>query len=294
MGACPSRPELEEFLTDCLPAESENRVLTHLESCSECQQILELLTAGPVGDLGRRQTVASTADLEGNVRGHLPSRIGQYTVIRELAHGGMGVVYLAEQANLKRLVALKVIRHGINATLEEVARFRDEAEAVARLQHPNIVQIHEVGGQDGVHYLALEYVEGGSLDQRIAGTSQDPWAAARLIATLARAVEHAHRRGILHRDLKPANILLGDEWQVAAGDETPAVLPFAKSAPLDAVPKITDFGLPNAWSRATPAPGAAWSWALPVRSLRSKRWQAPETSPVPSISTAWGLSCTSC
>ena len=243
MGACPSRPELEEFLTDRLPADSESRVLTHLESCSECQQILELLTAGPVGDLGRRQTVASMADLEGNVPGRLPSHIGQYTVIRELGHGGMGVVYLAEQANLKRLVALKVIRHGINATLEEVARFRDEAEAVARLQHPNIVQIHEVGGQDGVYYLALEYVEGGSLDQRIAGTPQDPWAAARLIETLARAVEHAHRRGILHRDLKPANILLGDEWQVAAGDETPASSPFASTAPLAAVPKITDFGL---------------------------------------------------
>ena len=122
----------------------------------------------------------------------MPSRIGQYTVIRELGHGGMGVVYLAEQAGLKRLVALKVIRHGVNATADEVARFRAEAEAVARLQHPNIVQIHEVGGQDGVYYLALEYVEGGSLDRRLAATPQEPRAAAQLVETLARAVHHAH------------------------------------------------------------------------------------------------------
>jgi serine/threonine protein kinase len=141
-------------------------------------------------------------------------------------------------------VALKIIRHGINATPEEVARFRDEAEAVARLQHPNIVQIHEVGDQDGVHYLALEYVDGGGLDRWIAGTPQDPWAAARLVETLARAVEHAHRRGILHRDLKPANILLGGEWPGAGGDETPADSPLATGpGPLAAVPKITDFGL---------------------------------------------------
>jgi eukaryotic-like serine/threonine-protein kinase len=244
MAECPSRPELEEFLNDRLPADSESRILTHLDGCSDCQQILEGLTAGPVGGVRRPRVDASPPGPDGHGPGPLPSRIGQYTVIRELGHGGMGIVYLAEQASLKRLVALKVIRHGINATPEEVARFRDEAEAVARLQHPNIVQIHEVGGQDGVHYLALEYVDGGGLDRRIAGTPQDPWAAARLIETLARAVEHAHRRGILHRDLKPANILLSGEWPGADGDETPAVSSVDPGpGPLAAVAKIADFGL---------------------------------------------------
>ena len=119
----------------------------------------------------------------------------------------MGVVYLAEQAALKRLVALKVIRHGVNATRGEVARFLAEAEAVARLQHPNIVQIHEVGEQDGVYYLVLEYVDGGSLDRQLAGTPREPRSTAGMIETLARAVHHAHGRGILHRDLKPANVL---------------------------------------------------------------------------------------
>jgi WD40 repeat protein len=222
MGDCPSRPELEEFLTDGLHDDGQSRVLAHLESCSDCQQILEGLTAGPVGDVRRPRADDLPAGSDGDGPGPLGSRIGNYTVIRELGHGGMGVVYLAEQANLKRLVALKVIRHGINATPEEVARFCDEAEAVARLQHPNIVQIHEVGGHDGVYYLALEYVEGGSLDQHLAGTPQEPVVAARLIETLARAIHHAHRRGILHRDLKPANILMSGESAVA---------------------KVTDFGL---------------------------------------------------
>jgi serine/threonine protein kinase len=120
----------------------------------------------------------------------------------------MGVVYLAEQAGLKHPVALKVIRHGVHASAEEVARFCAEAVAVARLQHPNIVQIHEVGSQAGVYYLALEYVAGGNFDRQLAGTPQELRSAARLAETLARAVHHAHQRGILHRDLKPANILL--------------------------------------------------------------------------------------
>ena len=133
----------------------------------------------------------------------------------------MGVVYLAEQAALKRLVALKVIRHGVNATRAEIARFLAEAEAVARLQHPNIVQIHEVGEQDGVYYLVLEYVDGGSLDRQLAGTPWEPRSTAAMIETLARAVHHAHGRGILHRDLKPANVLLDAHGQ----------------------PKVTDFGM---------------------------------------------------
>ncbi len=146
-------------------------------------------------------------------------------MIRVLGQGGMGVVYLAEQAALKRLVALKVIRHGVNATSGEIARFLAEAEAVARLQHPNIVQIHEVGEQDGVYYLVLEYVDGGSLDRQLAGTPRDPRSTAGMIETLARAVHHAHGRGILHRDLKPANILVDAQGQ----------------------PKVTDFGMAKAF-----------------------------------------------
>ena len=110
--------------------------MLHLESCPACQQVLEGLTAGSVGQIGQSRSDAASslsAEPEGTKPYPLPPRIGQYTLIRELGRGGMGVVYLAEQAGLKRPVALKVIRHGVHATAEEVARFCAEAEAVAHL-----------------------------------------------------------------------------------------------------------------------------------------------------------------
>jgi tetratricopeptide (TPR) repeat protein len=133
----------------------------------------------------------------------------------------MGVVYLARQISLNRLVALKTILAGPYAGPEEVARFRTEAEAVARLQHPNIVQIYEVGEHDGRPYLTLELVDGIGLDRRLRESPLAARAAAELLQTLARAVQAAHERGIVHRDLKPANVLLS----------------------ADGTPKVSDFGL---------------------------------------------------
>jgi serine/threonine protein kinase/Tfp pilus assembly protein PilF len=164
-----------------------------------------------------------------------------YEVLRELGHGGMGVVYQAWHNSLSRMVALKMIRSGSHAGAEELARFRTEAEAVARLQHPNIVQIYEVGEHDGRPFLALEYVDGGSLDRRLNGTPQTPPDAARLVETLAHTVHHAHERGIVHRDLKPANVLLASGGrQPPVDDEGTGGL---RPPPGDLAPKITDFGL---------------------------------------------------
>lgn len=147
--------------------------------------------------------------------------VGDYELREELGRGGMGVVYLADQVKLKRLVALKMILAGGHAGAQEVARFRSEAEAVARLQHPNIVQIYEVSEHEGHPYFSLEYVAGGSLAGKLDGTPWPPRQAAALVETLARAMQAAHREGVVHRDLKPANVLLTAEGQ----------------------PKITDFGL---------------------------------------------------
>jgi serine/threonine-protein kinase len=144
-----------------------------------------------------------------------------YEILGELGRGGMGVVYQARQVVLDRLVALKVIRAAELPGARERARFRDEALAVARLQHPNIVQIHDAGEHGGRPYCVLEYLDGGSLARKIGGQSQPPREAARLVATLARAVAAAHEEGIIHRDLKPANVLLA----------------------ADGTPKISDFGL---------------------------------------------------
>ena len=158
-----------------------------------------------------------------------------YTVLGELGRGGMGVVYKARDERLKRVVALKVLPDQAGA---DRTRFTTEAEAVARLHHPNIVQIYEIGEFDNTPYLALEYVGGGTLRDRLRGRPQPARAAARLVETLARAVQHAHERGVLHRDLKPANVLL-DAPVSGDGDATDA----ADSAQLFGSPKITDFGL---------------------------------------------------
>jgi serine/threonine protein kinase len=143
-----------------------------------------------------------------------PPRVPGYEVLGLLGSGGMGVVYKARHLKLNRLVALKMILAGPHAGPEEVARFRGEAEAVARLQHPNVVQIYEVGEHDGRPYLALEYVDGGSLADRLGGKPQPADEAARLVRALALAVHAAHQHGVVHRDLKPANILLHNKSEI--------------------------------------------------------------------------------
>lgn len=130
-----------------------------------------------------------------------------YEILEELGRGGMGVVYRARQLALHRDVALKMILAGAYAGQDELRRFANEAQAIAHLDHPNIVQIYEIGEADARPFIALEFLEGGSLSARLAGKPQPARAAAAMIATLADAVEFAHERGIVHRDLKPANVM---------------------------------------------------------------------------------------
>jgi tetratricopeptide (TPR) repeat protein len=160
-------------------------------------------------------------------------RLPEYEIVRELGRGGMGVVYLARERALNRPVALKMILAGDHAGPGDLDRFRAEAEAVARLQHPNIVQIYAVGQWGGRPYLALEYCAGGSLEDRLNGTPLPPLQAAALVETLARAMQHAHECGVIHRDLKPANILLAGCGLAPGGNPSAA----------DWVLKIADFGL---------------------------------------------------
>jgi len=184
-----------------------------------------LLPAGG-GKWAAAATIAGLFPAPASADVPLPT-LAHYEILHELGRGGMGVVYKARQRQLNRIVALKMILAGEHAGPDQLARFRAEGETLARLQHPNIVQIHEVGewrageATPAVPFFSLEFVDGGGLDQKIAGRPLPPLEAAQLALTLARAVHHAHQHGIIHRDLKPANVLLTQAGQ----------------------PKIADFGL---------------------------------------------------
>jgi serine/threonine-protein kinase len=233
-GRAPDRgayPELAEFFADedavdrwTAPLREAARVLATSSggaaqtagAADSVEEKFNRLVAGVAGDSGQ------TTDLPGPAAdGPRLASFGDYEVIGELGRGGMGVVYKARHKKLNRPVALKMILAGSHASAALQARFLAEARAVARFQHPHIVQLHEIGEHEGLPYFALEFVGGGSLAARLKCAPLADKEAAQLVEVLARAVHHAHERGIVHRDLKPANVLLMS----------------------DGTPKVADFGL---------------------------------------------------
>jgi WD40 repeat protein len=281
----PDAQRLREFAGGALGRDELDRIAEHLADCDACRAAVDVVLVGD-GFLGRLRSAATFGadDPEGKAARRRaaralsrevrrsgstgpgpagegpspPGEVGQYVVIGEVGRGGMGVVYQARHRDLRRMVALKMILAGAFASEAQRQRFRREAELAARVQHPHIVQVYEVGLHDGHPFLAMEWVAGGSLADRLGADPWPPLAAAGLVETLARAIDVAHRTGVVHRDLKPSNILL----QTGAGA--------AADGPLaGAIPKVADFGL----ARATDTDGSLTSTGL---TMGTPEYMAPE------------------
>lgn len=248
---CPAESDLLAFHLGTLADDEIEEVAEHLESCKACDAALRRLEADAdpllAGLRGSRTPCSEAFDLEGRreaadaglheqAEGRALPELPGYEILGVLGRGGMGVVYQARQLALNRVVALKRLR---STSRKEALRARVEAEALGRLQHAYIVQIHEVLEHEGRIYLALEFVAGGSLQAQLAGKPQPCEAAARLIELAARGVHHAHQNDIVHRDLKPANILL------ARGEQESEACEKDRDARTSSygLPKIADFGV---------------------------------------------------
>ena len=234
----PTADELRALSLGQLAEAELARVSAHLGDCPECcRRIDQLAAADPLlarlqqSAARREEALVSPAQRRSAVRAlrrgqaaraaaqsgdpgtepvilPAPKQVGDYDILAEVGRGGMGVVYKARHRGLHRLAALKMVLAGEFASPAQELRFRLEAELAARVQHPNIVQVYEIGSYQGRPFLALEWVEGGSLADRLDGKPWPPGEAASLVETLARAIHVAHGEGVVHRDLKPANILL--------------------------------------------------------------------------------------
>ncbi len=212
------RPRLEDYLGEP-PPDLKATLLAELlaldvyyrsqagESPTEAEyrQRFPALGEGVAAAFGRPETL-------------VPPVVAGYECLEKLGQGGMGVVYKARQKSLNRVVALKVLRTVSAPGPEPAARFRIEAEAAARLRHPNIVQVYEAGERDGAPFYAMEYVDGRTLGQVLHDGPMPPRAAAECLEQLARAVHYAHSRGVVHRDLKPANVLLDPDGTAKVAD----------------------------------------------------------------------------
>ena len=254
VGECPTEKELERYLLGDLKKERLNQIDVHLEQCADCESsILALEKDIDFGfglfprnssnkrteleafnrhslvsrliDIGSEETLedaATNSDTTSKSQIAIAGReIGDYELLEEVGRGGMGVVYKARQKSLNRIVALKTILSAESAQAEEIDRFVTEAEAVAKLSHPGIVSIFEVGRQGNCHFYSMSYIEGTTLGDLIVDQPLRSFHAAKLLSQIADAISYSHALGIVHRDLKPGNILID----------------------LNGSPIVTDFGL---------------------------------------------------
>lgn len=247
--------QLEEGAKNGQQIDLESIVRKHPELAVELRGLWATASVIDGLNLGEEIESVANADAAPSSRPDLPRRMGDYELINELGRGGMGVVYRARQLSLGRTVAVKMILRGELASPQEIGRFRAEAEAAARLDHPHIVSIFEVGAHVGQPYFSMQYVPGTTLAQRIQSGPLPAAEAAALLIPVCRAVATAHRAGVLHRDLKPSNVLIDDSGR----------------------PYVTDFGLAKqitAADNGAPAPGGSLTHSGAI--LGTPGYMAPE------------------
>jgi serine/threonine protein kinase len=232
--------------------------------------------AGPADPDATHYTAANPASSRGAEASHaggrpvLPRRFGDYELLERIASGGMGVVYKARHRTLHRLVALKTIHAGALATPAAVERFLTEARATARLEHPGIVPIYDIGEEDGQSYFTMQLIAGGTLQERVGRGPLPPQEAAGLLRQVAEAVQFAHEHGIVHRDLKPHNILLNQEAPNRPGSSEGLALP--STLPPPGRP-ASSAGSPVAGSSSAHRPAGTASWVPKVADFGLARVQ---------------------
>lgn len=217
MSYCPGEAALRLLVADAFGEDTYAAIEQHVEGCADCKAVVERLA--------HKRVDSAIVFPDPDRFPHIPG----FEIVSQRGHGAMGVVFRAIETGLDRSVALKILpgAFGSNASSESRRRWLREARAVSRVRHPNIVPLYDYGEADGCFFLVLEYVPGGSLKQRLTEPIP-PRTAARLMETIARAVGHIHRQGLLHFDPKPSNILLDAE----------------PDAPWETVvPRVSDFGL---------------------------------------------------
>jgi serine/threonine-protein kinase len=283
----------EEQLRRCLAAEltpDEREVVeAHVNGCDAClnrldglqrprpaevRLLAELLVCPPAdvaGHSGRNGTTETHAERAGEETGR-PLFAG-YELLGCPGRGGMGEVYKARHVRSSRVVALKTLAadSGAPGYRERLDRFRTEVEAVSRLQHPNIVSVYDVGDHEGRPYFTMEWLEGGTLAGQLQGAPQPRGPAAECVALLARALQHAHERGVIHRDLKPANVLLQpeDDGGDVSTERHGQAVSFGTPPAAPCVPKIADFGVAK-------LPGRGGVPTQPCQWLGTPEYMAPE------------------
>ena len=240
-NACPDLSVLKAFNLGTVPEDLLGQVASHLVVCRNCETLLQSIRGGEdafIRDLRQivraappllaeagRQTRADLPAGNGGSSGSAPTRLdgiprrfGEYELLEKLPAGGMSDVFKARQFHPNRLVAIKIPHCVPVPGLEAFERFQREIEAIAQLQHEHVVRIYECGAEEGLRYFSMEYMAGGSLAAKLAGSPLPEREAAQLVQTLARAVHFVHQHDIIHRDLKPANVLLGTDGSAKLTD----------------------------------------------------------------------------